>query len=580
MEVIMRESLTRCPACQSIYLPGDAICATCGRVLAAPAPETIPIDTAPALETIPIGTIVEPAASTMAALFPPLLEGQSLAQGRYTIQRPLSRGGMGALYLATDREAFDRTVVIKGLLDDAAGGSPQDAQAARTRFEREARTLAALAYPTIPQIFSYFQEGSQNYIVMAYIEGHDLSQRLTYTDPSTGQPVQGSAYPLPDVLRWGVALCRTLEYLSRKMPPVIHQDIKPANLILNPHSDELFLVDFGAARARMHMLAGSQARTVIFGTPGYAAPEQYEGQSDPRSDVYALAATLYHLATDDDPSVHPFSFPRLTYLGYLGPILRAALAPDWAQRPTAAILREQIEAILTPESWRVLHTPDQVALTNELELAAWCEQHWEAAADWLYHGLPDHIQMAWVKLALADKLRRCAQQHPADPNAGLDAAIAQLDPSGFGALGPILTADASEIDLGTFAPGTTVQMSHRSLAIRNGGRRYICAAVALPKWISTPTPEIALPPGQQTTLDLQANLDKAPILPRHAAVVLQAGDGAGVNIPLHGQLMLDQRQQHADASPLLFIVIAVLFLGGMFLLAAIGPILQALFGAR
>src|SRR5215212_9527848 len=138
MEIIMRESLTRCPACQSVYLPEADICATCGRVLAASAPETIPIDTGPTLETIPIGTIVEPAASTVAALFPPLLEGQSLAQGRYTIQRPLSRGGMGALYLATDREAFDRTVVIKGLLDDAAGGSPQDAQAARARFEREA----------------------------------------------------------------------------------------------------------------------------------------------------------------------------------------------------------------------------------------------------------------------------------------------------------------------------------------------------------------------------------------------------------------------------------------------------------
>jgi serine/threonine protein kinase len=578
MEVTMRESLTRCPSCQSACPPETAICATCGRVLAAPAPETIPLDTAPALETIPIGTLVEPSHSALAALFPPLLEGQSLAQGRYTIQHALSRGGMGALYLATDREAFDRTVVIKGLLDDAAGSSPQDAQAARARFEREARTLAALAYPTIPQIFSYFQEGAQNYIVMAYVEGHDLAQGLTHPDPATGQPVKGRTYPLPDVLRWGVALCRTLEYLSSKTPPVIHQDIKPANLILNPHSDELFLVDFGAARARVVIPASGHARTAIFGTPGYAAPEQYQGQSNPRSDVYALAATLYHLATDDDPSAHPFSFPRLIYLGYLGPILRAALEPDWSKRPTATMLREQIEAILTPESWRVLHTPDQVALTSELELAAWCEQHWEAATDWLYSGLPDHVQMAWVKLALADKLRRCAQQHEGDPNAGLDAAIALLDPSGFGALAPILAADASEIDLDTFVPGTTAQMSNRSLVIRNSGRRYIRAAVALPGWMSTPTSDITLPPSREITLVLEAHLDRAPILPRNAAVVVRGDNRVGLNIPMRGQLLLDQRQQKMDAPPLLFIGVAVALLATMCFLSNLLSMLQAIFG--
>jgi serine/threonine protein kinase len=573
----MRESLTRCPSCQSACPPETAICPTCGRVLNSPTLETIPIDTAPALETIPIGTVVEPSHSALAALFPPLLESQSLAQGRYTIQRPLSRGGMGALYLATDREAFDRTVVIKGLLDDAAGSSPQDAQAARARFEREARTLAALAYPTIPQIFSYFQEGAQNYIVMAYVEGHDLAQGLTHPDPATGQPVKGRTCPLPDVLRWGVALCRTLEYLSSKTPPVIHQDIKPANLILNPHSDELFLVDFGAARARVVIPAGGHARTAIFGTPGYAAPEQYQGQSNPRSDVYALAATLYHLATDDDPSAHPFSFPRLIYLGYLGPILRAALEPDWSKRPTATMLREQIEAILTPESWRVLHTPDQVALTNELELAAWCEQHWDAAADWLYSGLPDHIQMAWVKLALADKLRRCTQQHPSDPNAGLDAAIALLDPSGFGALAPTLAADPSAIELDTRAAQKNAQPTDIRLVIRNSGRRYVRAAVALPRWMSTPTPEIALIPGQEAALALQVHADTMPILPRNAAVAVRAGDRVGVSVPVRGNLELPQP---GEAPPLLLAVILAIFLAAICFFGGLLPMLQAIFGGR
>jgi serine/threonine protein kinase len=541
-------------------------------VLTAPALETIPIATAPALETIPIGTTIEALRLSPATIFPPLLAGQSLAHGRYTIQRPLSRGGMGALYLATDREAFDRTVVIKGLLDNAAGDSPQDAQAARARFEREARTLAALAYPTIPQIFSYFQEAAQNYIVMAYIEGHDLSQGLTHPDPATQQLVKAHAYPLADVLRWGVALCRTLEYLSSKSPPVVHQDIKPANLILNPHSDELFLVDFGAARARVHIPAGGHARTAIFGTPGYAAPEQYQGQRNQHSDVYALAATLYHLATDDDPSAHPFSFPRLAYLGYLGPILRAALDPDWTQRPTATMLREQIEAILTPESQRVLYTPDQVVVTSELELAAWCEQHWDVAADWIYHGLPDHVQMAWVKLALADKMRRCIQQHPSDPNAGLDAMIALLDPSGFGAITPILAADPSTIDLDTFEV-TTVH-AQGQLVIRNSGRRYIRAAVALPRWLSTPTLDIALIPGQETTLALLAHVDTMPIMPRNAAVVVRDDDGVGVSVPVRGKIPTERRAP----PPALFLVAVAIMLAAMCLVGGLLPTLRIFIG--
>jgi serine/threonine protein kinase len=572
----MREPLNHCPGCQSIYSPGTPICATCGRVLAAVL-ETIPIGTSPALETIPIGAPAARPQPPPRRLFAPLLPGQPLAGGRYTILRPLSRGGMGALYLATDREAFDRTVVIKGLLDDAVGGTPEEAQAARARFEREARTLAALAYPTIPQIFSYFREGAQNYIVMAYIEGRDLSQGLTHVDSGTQQVVGGRAYPLANVLRWGVALCRTLEYLSSKTPPVVHQDIKPANLILNRHSEELFLVDFGAARARAHLSAAGHGQTAVFGTPGYAAPEQYQGLGNQRSDVYALAATLYHLATDDDPGAHPFSFPRLGYLGYLGPILRAALKPEWNERPTATALREQIEAVLAPESGRVLYSPDQVALTNEQELAAWCEQHWAAAAEWLYHGLPDHVQISWVKLALAGNLRRCVQQHLSDPNAGLDAAIALLDRSGFGAAAAALVAEPQTLELERFTSLANEQYANGQLVIRNGGRRYVHAAIALPPWMSTPAPDVALIGGQETTLALRADQYKMPILPRNTAVVVRWGDRAGLSVPIRGKI---PSQRQADPPPLLFLIILAIVLMAMCVLGGLLPTLQAISGGR
>ena len=138
----MRESLTRCPGCQSVYLPEAAICATCGRVLAASAPETIPIDTAPALETIPMSTIIEPAASTVAALFPPLLEGQSLAQGRYTIQRPLSRGGMGALTLGTVCQKCD-----PHSLEGCASPEPSPRKSCHVLISRVAGLIALFDTP-------------------------------------------------------------------------------------------------------------------------------------------------------------------------------------------------------------------------------------------------------------------------------------------------------------------------------------------------------------------------------------------------------------------------------------------------
>src|SRR5262249_41092326 len=145
---------------------------------------------------------------------------------------------------------------------------------------------------------------------------------------------------LEDVLRWGVALCGVLEYLAARRPsPIVHHDIKPANLVLDSASGGIFLVDFGAAAAP-HIPADGDTwpQSRPHGTRAYAAPEQYRALSEPRSDIYALAATLYPLATDDDPAAHPFSFPQLGALGELGLVLGAALDPDVSRRPTAATL--------------------------------------------------------------------------------------------------------------------------------------------------------------------------------------------------------------------------------------------------
>src|SRR5262249_53453603 len=150
-----------------------------------------------------------------------------------------------------------------------------------------------------------------------------------------------------DVLRWGVALCRALEYMAGRQPhPALHRDIKPANLVIDRGSGDVRLVNFGGSTARPLALSGGDqmSRSPLMGTHGYAAPEQYTGQSEPRSDVYALAATLYHLATDDDPRAHPFQF-YLERLGRLGQALDAALQLDVAARLDAADLLRRLEGM-------------------------------------------------------------------------------------------------------------------------------------------------------------------------------------------------------------------------------------------
>ena len=455
---------------------------------------------------------------------------QRLAGGRYTVQGPLTSGGMGALYLATDHEAFDRTVVIKTLLAPDPTASAEEQRRAQERLLREARTLATLHYPTVPHIYACFSEGGLTCVAMEYIQGTDLSAGLSRRDEATRQRVAGRPYPLASVLRWGVSICRTLEYLAACAPPVVHQDIKPANLILARGSGELYLVDFGAARMRAVAAPGG-GKTAIFGTPGYAAPEQYQGHSEPRSDVYALAATLYHLATDDDPAEHLFDFPRLAHLGYLGTVLRDALQPNPDQRPSATELREQLETLRRPEGSRPLRAPDGSALYGQGELAIWCEGHWARAAEWLYGALPDQVAAEWLQHDLAQSLRAWAAPHARDPDAGLDAVLAMLDPHGFAQAGPALDSAPTHLDLGAFMANQPIA---QRLEVRNVGRRYARAAVTPPPWLTAAPIYLSLSPGQSVAIDLEPNWRTRPGKPHDDDLTVQAGGQRLLRVPIAG----------------------------------------------
>jgi tRNA A-37 threonylcarbamoyl transferase component Bud32 len=227
---------------------------------------------------------------------PTLLPENAVLQGRYQITKLIGQGGMGAIYLADDLRFSRRVAVIKEMLDHFT--DPDQRRTATSNFDREAEMLANLKHMGIPEVYDRFTEGNRHYLVMEYIDGADLEQRLLSQD--------NAPFEEQEVLDWGVQICEILSYLHEQDPPIVYRDMKPANLILNKKG-KIYVVDFGIARHFNPTKKGT-----MIGTQGYAPPEQYRGQVEPRSDIYALAATIHHLLTGRDPQGEaPFSFPPL-----------------------------------------------------------------------------------------------------------------------------------------------------------------------------------------------------------------------------------------------------------------------------
>lgn len=403
------------------------------------------------------------AASASRALQP----GQTMHNGQYRIVHQLDTGGMGTIYLAANTHAFDRLCVIKEMI---AYYKPDEEAKARARFEEEAKTLAALRHPGVPDMYGFFSEGGHHYIVMEYIEGENLAAGLASGDASRRVSV-GPARDEADTVRYGIQICRVLEYLAGIRPtPVTHNDIKPANIIIDKHGGQAVLVDFGTASPRYTSGGGGQPGaqlSSVYGTVGYAAPELYNGRAEPRSDVYALAATLYHLLTDDDPRDHPFKFPKLPELpAGLRVILQKALAAAVDDRSTATEFRQQLEAFRAAHAGSVqpLQFPqgDQATtLTGLLDLSA---RHWAFARGILYDGSLE----SWLRTTLHDPLtanlvRDTVRQYTNDQDAGLDYFLRTLNPQLGAARLRLLD---QRLDFGRVEAGTTVT---RTLSIVNTG---------------------------------------------------------------------------------------------------------------
>ena len=227
---------------------------------------------------------------------PTPLRPDQVLKDRYVVREIIGRGGMGSIYLAEDNRLPGRLCAVKEVQHDT--DLPQDLRdQTHEQFYREASVLARLDHPNLPKVSDFFAEDDRDFLVMDYVPGEDLK---TIISNARRDHVN---LPQSEVLQWAMQLGDALRYLHNQDPPVIHRDIKPSNVKLTPNG-LVKLVDFGLVK---QMLPDEMTITVIQGrgTALYTPLEQYgadTGHTDPRSDIYAFAATLYHLLTGQPPA--------------------------------------------------------------------------------------------------------------------------------------------------------------------------------------------------------------------------------------------------------------------------------------
>ena len=298
-----------CLECGTPTVPGEAFCSNCGTKnpvtdsASVPAPAAVE---APApIETPSEGLIggsstgdVEPPAvkqATTGGHQPSIkqLDPGSVLSHRYEIVRRIGGGGMGAVYLAKDRNLGDAPRAVKEMVE--AHLDPTMHEKAIGDFKRESLLLTSLEHPSIPTIYDYFYDEplGRFYLVMKFISGGDLASRL--------RNAPGGRIDEKTVADWGMQAADVLHYLHSRPKPIIYRDLKPANLMIDGNTSRIMLIDFGIAR----WVQQEEKGVTAVGTMGYAPPELFGGRVEPRSDVYSLGATMFHLMTGSDPQDNP-----------------------------------------------------------------------------------------------------------------------------------------------------------------------------------------------------------------------------------------------------------------------------------
>ncbi len=332
---VMAQNTQICGNCQTINTSTAQFCANCGYSLAGgPVYPTVQVsgNNAPTVVSV----------SGSRRITGALLAGNMLGN-RYRIVGMIGQGGFGAVYKARDERFPSKPVVaVKEMSDSQL--SPSEKAKALLDFRNEADLLVQLKHPNLPNVSDVFEEGGKAYLVMEFIEGKTLAK---LQDEQNG--------PLDErlVMGWALQLCAVLYYLHTRPQPIIFRDMKPTNVMVTADG-EIKLIDFGIARI---FKAAVKKDTTLLGSQGYAPLEQYgRGQSDARSDIYALGATLYDLLTKELPADAPsrrvnptlFSPPRQLNPKIL-PAVEAIVLKAMAEEPrdryqTAAEMYQAIVA--------------------------------------------------------------------------------------------------------------------------------------------------------------------------------------------------------------------------------------------
>lgn len=303
-----------CTSCGTCNRPGAKVCAHCGRPLVQVCLRCRQANRQSARFCRQCGVALAPAlqngssqpahpqlgqAGQMQAAAAAFSSPGSLLNGRYTVQRLLAKGGMGSVYQVADERQPGTVWALKEM--DLAEIDPVEQQEAIIDFRREAALLRTLDHRNLVKVVDHFSAGLKEYLVMECVQGETLDAHLRRQQRSETA-----------VLPIALQLCDVLDYLHTRTPPIIYRDLKPSNVMIEPASGLVKLIDFGIAR---FYKPGKQKDTKMLGTPGFAPPEQYgDGQTDARSDIFALGVTLHVLLTDYDVEQTPWNYPPVTTL--------------------------------------------------------------------------------------------------------------------------------------------------------------------------------------------------------------------------------------------------------------------------
>lgn len=424
------------------------------------------------------------------------LSVDTVLQGHYTVLQKLSEGGMGAVYLAEDTKLFNKLCVVKEMLPFYT--TDEERRIAERNFEREARTLAHLRHPGIPEVYDYFVEEGRYYLVMAFVEGKDLGKVLA----ELGAPLDEE-----EAARYGLQMARVLDYLAGLNPPVMHRDIKPGNIIVEQSTGQLKLVDFGIARESLGSERQDATGSMIMGTRGYAPPEQFAGQATPTSDIYALGATLHHLLTGQHPlkAAVPFQFPsirerRPELPASLDALLLEMVRIDASQRPSAQEVRKRFERLSgtqVAQNAFVMRNGVEVYSTGELVQA--CERSPETGRFHLMQGHMREWYLGQNRHDLAGWADQCVAEAP-NEFVALEWFLRGADPA---LPAPVLKLDEEFIDFGEVERDSSYTLL---VPFSNAARGYlVVAAASHVPWLRVETEYAGCYAGEQG--QLQVTLD-------------------------------------------------------------------------